>query len=103
MLRYEIEIKRSSATGGERLNKLSLRSQVSTESRYGTNSFFFFFPGTSISDPFSAKAEITFPKVVNDLFIFAPSFSRVPDAPVEFALFNWFFRLCTYYIPMTSS
>ena len=28
---------------------------------------------------------LTFPRVVSDLLIFAPSFSRVPDAPVEFA------------------
>jgi len=34
----------------------------------------------------SANADITFPKVVKLLLIFAPSFSRVPLAPVESAL-----------------
>ena len=33
----------------------------------------------------SARAEITFPSVVKDLLIFAPSFSLVPLAPVESA------------------
>jgi hypothetical protein len=34
----------------------------------------------------SASAEITFPRVVNDLLMLAPSLSRVPLAPVESAL-----------------
>ena len=34
----------------------------------------------------SASAEMTFPSVVSDLLIFAPSFSLVPVAPVESAL-----------------
>lgn len=33
----------------------------------------------------SAKADMTLPNVVNDLFMLAPSFSRVPCAPVESA------------------
>lgn len=33
----------------------------------------------------SANAEITFPKVVKLLLMFAPSFKRVPLAPVESA------------------
>ena len=34
----------------------------------------------------SARADITFPKVVKLLLMFAPSFSRVPLAPVDSAL-----------------
>ena len=34
----------------------------------------------------SAKAEMTLPKVVRLLLIFAPSFNRVPLAPVDSAL-----------------
>jgi len=34
----------------------------------------------------SARAEMTFPNVVNDLFMLAPSFRRAPVAPVELAL-----------------
>jgi len=34
----------------------------------------------------SAKAEITLPSVVRDLFILAPSFRRLPFAPVDSAL-----------------
>ena len=33
----------------------------------------------------SASADITFPKVVKLLFMFAPSFNRVPLAPVDSA------------------
>lgn len=33
----------------------------------------------------SAKADITLPNVVNDLLMLAPSFNRVPLAPVESA------------------
>jgi hypothetical protein len=43
----------------------------------------FFFPFL-LSDA-DAKAEMTFPNVVSDLLMFAPSFSRWPVAPVEFA------------------
>ena len=34
----------------------------------------------------SARADITFPKVVKLLLMFAPSFNRVPLAPVDSAL-----------------
>lgn len=34
----------------------------------------------------SARAEMTFPNVVNDLLMLAPSFRRAPVAPVELAL-----------------
>ena len=33
----------------------------------------------------SARADITFPRVVSDLLIFAPSFNRLPCAPVASA------------------
>ena len=33
----------------------------------------------------SARADITFPKVVKLLLMFAPSFNRVPFAPVDSA------------------
>ena len=54
--------------------KLTLRSQVKTDSRYGTCFFF------------SDNACITFPSVVSDLLIEPPSFSRVPlvfDVPAR--------------------
>ena len=34
----------------------------------------------------SANEEMTFPRVVNDLLIFAPSFNLFPFAPVDSAL-----------------
>lgn len=42
------------------------------------------WPLDPLADAF-AKAAITFPSVVSDLLIFAPSLSRVPVAPVESA------------------
>ena len=54
-----------------------------TESRYGMKSSPFFFPFL-LSDA-EARAAMTFPKVVSDLLILAPSFRRWPVAPVEFA------------------
>lgn len=48
-----------------------------------SSAFFpFFFPSPPDAD---ASAEMTFPSVVSDLLMFAPSFRRCPVAPVEFA------------------
>lgn len=48
-----------------------------------SSAFFpFFFPSPLDAD---ARAEMTFPSVVSDLLMFAPSFRRCPVAPVEFA------------------
>lgn len=52
--------------------RLSLRSQVRTESRYGINNDFLC---PLVPDDNSANAEITEPKVTNDLFMCAPSLS----------------------------
>ena len=71
--------------------RFSLSSHVSTESRYGMNSAFFFLSAALASrDLFrllftSAKAEMTLPRVVSDLLMLAPSFRRVPCAPVDMA------------------
>ena len=43
---------------------------------------FFFFPSPVLA---TARAEMTLPRVVRDLLIFAPSLSRWPEAPVELA------------------
>ncbi len=53
---------------------------VNTDSRYGTTIFRF------EPDDISANADITFPNVDNDLFIFVLSFNRSPVAPVLAAL-----------------
>lgn len=57
-----------------------------TESRYGTKSsalpFFPFLPSFKLA---LARAAMTFPNVVRDLLIFAPSLRRAPVAPVELA------------------
>lgn len=37
------------------------------------------------ADDASARAEMTLPRVVNDLLMLAPSFKRAPVAPVELA------------------
>jgi hypothetical protein len=58
---------------------------IQTESRYGTNSSPFFFPLLPSLLEAAASDEITFPRVVRDLLMFAPSFNRWPVAPVEFA------------------
>lgn len=54
-------------------------SFVSTESRYGTRTFF-------LPIDKSARAEMTLPKADKDLLMFAPSFSLSPVAPVLSAL-----------------
>lgn len=60
-----------------------------TESRYGTKASVTFletpFLGSGVLEA-SASAEITLPRVVSDLLMLAPSFSRAPVAPVELAL-----------------
>ncbi len=49
------------------------------------SSAFPFFPFFVSAELCKARAEITFPKVVSDLLILAPSLSRWPVAPVELA------------------
>lgn len=44
------------------------------------------FEKNMINLTISARADMTFPKVVSDLLMLAPSFRRVPLAPVESAL-----------------
>ena len=57
-----------------------------TESRYGTNSSALpFFPFLCSAWLARARDDITFPRVVRDLLMFAPSFKRCPVAPVELA------------------
>lgn len=56
-----------------------------TESRYGTKSSPFFFPFFPSLFDAIASAAMTFPSVVSDLLMFAPSLSRAPVAPVELA------------------
>lgn len=91
--------------------RLSFRSQVSTESLYGTNTCFFFkwlfnpscdrsatntkateytsniftVQKSLIPHLYSPKAEMTLPKVTSDLLILPPSLSRTPVAPVASA------------------
>ena len=48
-------------------------------------SVFFFFLFLLGPESISARAEMTFPRVVKDLLMLAPSLSRVPLAPVESA------------------
>lgn len=63
--------------------RLSLSSQVSTESLYGMNTDLDFCP--LVSEEHSANADITEPRVTSDLLMCAPSFNRCPVAPVALA------------------
>lgn len=58
---------------------------MSTESLYGTIVVGFFFP-LAAAELAAAKAAMTFPRVLKDLLMLAPSFKRWPVAPVELAL-----------------
>ena len=68
--------------------RLSLSSQVRTESRYGTKlsrlAAFDFLPplGGSLA---VARAAMTLPSVVSERLMLAPSLRRAPVAPVELA------------------
>ena len=66
------------------ISNCDIKINVELKDRFFQKSNSLFFSWNQLTD--SARAEMTFPKVVKLLLILAPSLSRVPLAPVDSAL-----------------